>query len=59
MVKYLGVTNAQPLYKHAIAALEDAPASHMCLGFADPRRDPDFWKAWHDFEVVYGNEEMF
>eukprot|EP00957_Ditylum_brightwellii_P099306 7564355-Ditylum_brightwellii.AAC.1 len=34
MVKYLGVTNAQPLYKYAIAALEDAPASCMCLDFA-------------------------
>jgi len=81
-VKYLGVTNARPLYERAIAALEDAPASRMCLDFAaletklhelhrartaysygaqlaDPRRDPDYWKAWHDFEVAHGNEETF
>jgi len=26
---------------------------------ADPRRDPEYWKAWHEFEVSYGNEETF
>lgn len=26
---------------------------------ADPRRDPDYWKAWHEFEVSHGNEETF
>ena len=26
---------------------------------ADPRRDPDYWKAWHEFEVSFGNEETF
>lgn len=26
---------------------------------ADPRRDPDYWKEWHTFEVAYGNEETF
>eukprot|EP00957_Ditylum_brightwellii_P028458 2148681-Ditylum_brightwellii.AAC.2 len=33
-VNYLCVMNGLPLYKPAIAALEDAPASHMCLDFA-------------------------
>jgi len=26
---------------------------------ADPRRDPDYWKAWHEFEISHGNEETF
>jgi pre-mRNA-splicing factor SYF1 len=26
---------------------------------ADPRRDPEYWKAWHEFEVSHGNEETF
>ena len=26
---------------------------------ADPRRDPDYWKEWHAFEVAHGNEETF
>ncbi|EED93449.1 predicted protein [Thalassiosira pseudonana CCMP1335] len=26
---------------------------------ADPRRDPDYWNAWHEFEVSHGNEETF
>ena len=26
---------------------------------ADPRRDPDYWKEWHAFEVANGNEETF
>ncbi|MFN9983427.1 MAG: hypothetical protein ACK53Y_26100, partial [bacterium] len=26
---------------------------------ADPRRDPEYWKEWHTFEVAYGNEETF
>jgi pre-mRNA-splicing factor SYF1 len=26
---------------------------------ADPRRDPDYWAAWHEFEVSHGNEETF
>jgi len=26
---------------------------------ADPRRDPEYWKEWHDFEVANGNEETF
>lgn len=26
---------------------------------ADPRRDPNYWKTWHEFEVSYGNEETF
>ncbi|KAL3798881.1 hypothetical protein ACHAW5_004121 [Stephanodiscus triporus] len=66
----------------AISALEDGPASRICLEYAkmetglrevdrartvlvygsqlaDPRRDPDYWKAWHEFEVSFGNEETF
>jgi len=27
--------------------------------FADPRRDPGYWKTWHEFEVSFGNEETF
>eukprot|EP00977_Amphora_coffeiformis_P003661 scaffold710_cov171-Amphora_coffeaeformis.AAC.30 len=26
---------------------------------ADPRRMPEFYKAWHEFEIDYGNEETF
>ena len=26
---------------------------------ADPRRNPEYWAAWHDFEVAHGNEETF
>jgi pre-mRNA-splicing factor SYF1 len=26
---------------------------------ADPRRDPEYWKEWHAFEVAHGNEETF
>ena len=26
---------------------------------ADPRRDLEYWKAWHEFEVSHGNEETF
>uniref|UniRef100_A0A7S2LGF2 Pre-mRNA-splicing factor SYF1 n=1 Tax=Leptocylindrus danicus TaxID=163516 RepID=A0A7S2LGF2_9STRA len=26
---------------------------------ADPRRDVDYWKSWHSFEVENGNEETF
>jgi tetratricopeptide (TPR) repeat protein len=26
---------------------------------ADPRQDPKYWKAWHDFEVSNGNEMTF
>jgi pre-mRNA-splicing factor SYF1 len=26
---------------------------------ADPRRDPEYWGNWHDFEVAHGNEETF
>ena len=26
---------------------------------ADPRRNPEYWTAWHDFEVSHGNEETF
>lgn len=81
-IQYLGVTSARPIYEAAISALEDGPASRICLEYAkmetglrevdrartvlvygaqlaDPRRDPDYWKAWHEFEVSYGNEETF
>jgi len=81
-IHYLGVTSARPIYESAIAALEDGPASRICLEYAkmetglreidrartvlvygaqlaDPRRDPDYWSAWHDFEVSHGNEETF
>ncbi|KXS11643.1 TPR-like protein [Gonapodya prolifera JEL478] len=27
--------------------------------FADPRVEPGYWKAWHGFEVRYGNEDTF
>lgn len=27
--------------------------------FADPRKIPEFWKAWNDFEIAHGNEETF
>jgi pre-mRNA-splicing factor SYF1 len=27
--------------------------------FADPRKVPDFWKAWNDFEIAHGNEDTF
>jgi len=26
---------------------------------ADPRRSPEYWKEWHEFEVAHGNEETF
>ena len=81
-MQYLGITSARPIYEAAISALEDGPASRICLEYAkmetglretdrartvlvygaqlvDPRRDPDYWKAWHEFEVSHGNEETF
>ena len=81
-IQYLGVTSARPIYEAAISALEDGPASRICLEYAkmetglresdrartvlvygaqlaDPRRDPDYWKAWHEFEISHGNEETF
>ena len=81
-IQYLGVTSARPIYETAISALEDGPASRICLEYAkmetglreidrartvliygsqlaDPRRDPNYWKIWHEFEVSYGNEETF
>jgi pre-mRNA-splicing factor SYF1 len=81
-IQYLGVPSARPIYEAAISALDDGPASRICLEYAkmetglrevdrartvlvygaqlaDPRRDPDYWKAWHEFEVSYGNEETF
>lgn len=27
--------------------------------FADPRKMPEFWKAWNDFEIAHGNEDSF
>ena len=27
--------------------------------FENPKRAPDYWKAWHDFEVAHGNEDTF
>lgn len=80
--QYLGITSARPIYERAISALEDGPASQICLEYAkmetglreidrartvltygaqmaDPRRDPDYWAAWHEFEVSHGNEETF
>ena len=80
--QYLGITSARPIYERAISALEDSPASQICLEYAkmeaglrefdrartvlvygaqmaDPRRDPDYWVAWHEFEVSHGNEETF
>ena len=32
-----------------------AYGSQLC----DPRMDPEYWKAWHEFEVKYGNEDTF
>ena len=81
-IQYLGITSARPIYERAISALEDGPASKICLEYAkmetglremdrartvlvygaqmaDPRRDPDYWAAWHEFEVSHGNEETF
>ena len=81
-VQHLGITSARPIYERAISALEDGPASQICLEYAkmetglreidrartvliygaqmaDPRRDPDYWAAWHEFEVSHGNEETF
>merc|ERR1712032_390197 len=26
---------------------------------ADPRKDEEYWKAWNEFEVSFGNEETF
>jgi len=26
---------------------------------ADPRRNPEYWGEWHEFEVSHGNEETF
>ena len=26
---------------------------------ADPRRTPEYWKEWNDFEISHGNEETF
>ena len=27
--------------------------------FTNPRREPKYWKEWHDFEVAHGNEDTF
>lgn len=27
--------------------------------FCDPRREPDYWKKWEEFEVQHGNEDTF
>ena len=26
---------------------------------ADPRRNPEYWKTWNEFEIAHGNEETF
>ena len=26
---------------------------------ADPRRSPEYWRKWNDFEVSHGNEETY
>ena len=40
------VDRARAIFAHG-AALEN------------PKRAPDFWKAWHEFEVGHGNEDTF
>lgn len=30
-----------------------------CSQLADPKMDPGYWQAWHDFEVKHGNEDTF
>uniref|UniRef100_A0A0G4GTZ3 Suppressor of forked domain-containing protein n=1 Tax=Chromera velia CCMP2878 TaxID=1169474 RepID=A0A0G4GTZ3_9ALVE len=27
--------------------------------YCDPKKEPQFWKVWRDFEVAYGNEDTF
>jgi len=40
------IDRARAIYGHA---------SELC----DPRREPDFWKTWEQFEIAHGNEETF
>ena len=59
-IQHLGIPSARPIYESAISALEDGPAARTYgAQLANPRRDPDYWMAWHDFEVSHGNEETF
>ncbi|KAL8427271.1 hypothetical protein Efla_002709 [Eimeria flavescens] len=45
--KSLGeIDRARAIYQHA---------SHLC----DPNRDEEFWAAWRELEVAYGNEDTF
>ncbi|KAL8451348.1 hypothetical protein Emag_002783 [Eimeria magna] len=45
--KCLGeIDRARAIYQHA---------SHLC----DPNRDQEFWNAWRELEVAYGNEDTF
>ncbi|KAL8272800.1 hypothetical protein Esti_003274 [Eimeria stiedai] len=45
--KSLGeIDRARAIYQHA---------SHLC----DPNRDEEFWNAWRELEVAYGNEDTF
>jgi pre-mRNA-splicing factor SYF1 len=45
--KSLGeIDRARSIYQHA-------------ADFAESRLHPDFWKSWHDFEVLHGNENTY
>ncbi|CAO3666369.1 unnamed protein product [Rhizopus microsporus] len=43
--------------------LGEIERARAIYGFAaqlfDPRKQADFWKTWHDFEVHHGNEDTF
>ncbi len=34
-------------------------ASWYTAQMTDPRRNPEYWAAWHNFEMAHGNEETF
>ena len=50
-------------YAKMEASLQEIERSRTAFIFgaqlADPRRNPEYWQEWNDFEVANGNEETF
>ena len=47
------ITATRPIYERARTAFTYGAQ------LADPRRNPEYWREWHSFEVLHGNEETF
>jgi len=50
-------------YAKLEASLQETDRARAVFAYgsqmADPRRKPEYWKEWHEFEVLNGNEETF